>query len=583
MTPDLQYFRSFPVGIISKTMFKKIKDKIYKFKGVAAGFLLATVCFVSIQATRTDSYFEVSKNLDIFNNVLKELSTYYVDPIEPGKLIKTGIDEMLLTLDPYTNYITESDIEEYEFQTTGRYGGIGANMRKAEDKVFVGDIHEGSPADRAGLHPGDEVVSIAGKEVAGRDIEEISVLLKGSPGTQVVMKVKDVYTGNVEEKTIVRSEIELSSVPFASLYGAKKDIAYVKLTQFTPHCARLVKAQLDSLKKVQPALTGIVLDLRSNPGGLLDEAVSICNLFVDKGQLIVSTKGRVKEWEHDFKTNAQPWDVKIPVTVLINGGSASASEIVAGSLQDLDRAVVVGERSFGKGLVQTTRSLGYNARLKLTTAKYYTPSGRCIQTLDYAHRNEDGSAGTVPDSLRKVYRTTCGRKVLGSGGVEPDVKVEDPPPGKLAITLYIKGYFFDYATIYAKKNKTIPPAGQFAIDNSTYSDFTNWVAKKDYSYKSETEIRLDSLKSAALREKYFEDIESSYKDLAAKLKRDKKQDLEKYRKEITQILESEIVSRYYYMRGRAEHGLKDDMQMEKALTLLEKPTDYQALLKKPAN
>ena len=579
----LQYFRSFPVGIIYINMFKKIKTRIYKFRGVAGGFLLATVCFVSIQASRTDSYFEVSKNLDIFNNVLKELNTFYVDPIEPGKLIKTGIDEMLSTLDPYTNYITESDIEEYEFQTTGRYGGIGANMRKAEDKIFVGDIHEGSPADRAGLHPGDEVIAIAGKEVEGRDIEDISVLLKGSPGTQVDIKVKDVYTGNVEEKTIVRSEIELSSVPYASLFGEKKDIAYVKLTQFTPHCSRLVKVQLDSLKKAQPNLGGVVLDLRNNPGGLLEEAVSICNLFVDKGQLVVSTKGRVKEWENDFKTTMQPWDTKIPVTILINGGSASASEIVAGTLQDLDRGVIVGERSFGKGLVQTTRPLGYNARLKLTTAKYYTPSGRCIQTLDYSHRNEDGSVGTVPDSLRKVYKTLAGRKVLGSGGVEPDVKVVDTPPGKLAITLFVKGYFFDYATIYAKKNKTIPPAGQFAIDNNTYNEFVNWVAKKDYTYKSETEIRLDSLKSAAEREKYYADIESSYKELAAKLKRDKKQDLEKHRREITQILESEIISRYYYMRGRAEHSLRDDEQMDKALALLGKPAEYQLLLKKPAN
>ncbi len=564
-------------------MFKKIKNRIYKFRSVAAGFLLATVCFVSIQASRTDSYFEVSKNLDIFNNVLKELNTFYVDPIEPGKLIKTGIDDMLSTLDPYTNYITESDIEEYEFQTTGRYGGIGANMRKAEDKIFVGDIHEGSPADRAGLHPGDEVITIAGKEVEGKDIDDISVLLKGSPGTQVTIKVKDVFSGSVEEKTIVRSEIELSSVPYSSLFGEKKDIAYVKLTQFTPHCSRLVKAQLDSLKKAQPNLSGVVLDLRNNPGGLLDQAVSVCNLFVDKGQLVVSTRGRVKEWEHDFKTTSQPWDTRIPVTVLINGGSASASEIVAGTLQDLDRGVVVGERSFGKGLVQTTRPLGYNARLKLTTAKYYTPSGRCIQTLDYSNRNDDGSVGTVPDSLRKVYKTLAGRKVLGSGGVEPDVKVVDTPPGKLAITLYVKGYFFDYATIYAKKNKTIPPAGQFAIDNNTYNEFANWVEKKDYTYKSESEIRLDSLKSAAVREKYFADIEGSYKDLAAKLKHDKKQDLEKYRREITQILESEIVSRYYYMRGRAEHSLRDDEQMDKALTLLEKPAEYQLLLRKPAN
>ncbi|MBZ0098407.1 MAG: S41 family peptidase, partial [Taibaiella sp.] len=526
-------------------MLKRIKDKIYKFRGVAAGFLLATVCFVSIQASRQDSYFEVSKNLDIFNNVLKELNTFYVDPIEPGRLIKSGIDEMLATLDPYTNYITESDIEEYEFQTTGRYGGIGANMRKAEDKIFVGDIHEDSPADKAGLHPGDEVISISGKEVAGKSIDDISILLKGSPGTQVAMKVKDVFTGAVEEKTITRSEIELSSVPYASLFGEKKDIAYVKLTQFTPHCSRLVKNQLDSLKKLQPNLGGVVLDLRNNPGGLLNEAVNVCNLFIDKGQLIVSTRGRVKEWEQDFKTTLQPWDTKIPVTVLINGASASASEIVAGTMQDLDRGVIVGERSFGKGLVQTTRPLGYNARLKLTTAKYYTPSGRCIQTVDYSNRNADGSAGKVPDSLKREFKTACGRKVLGSGGVEPDVKVTDDPPSKLAITLYVKNYFFDYATIYAKKNKTIPPAGQFAIDNATFTDFAGWLDKKDYSYKTETEVRLDSFKSAAIREKYFADIENSYKDLEAKLKRDKKQDLEKHRKEISQLLESEIVSRYY--------------------------------------
>lgn len=564
-------------------MLKRIKDKIYKFRGVAAGFLLATVCFVSIQASRQDSYFEVSKNLDIFNNVLKELNTFYVDPIEPGRLIKSGIDEMLATLDPYTNYITESDIEEYEFQTTGRYGGIGANMRKAEDKIFVGDIHEDSPADKAGLHPGDEVISISGKEVAGKSIDDISILLKGSPGTQVSMKVKDVFTGAVEEKTITRSEIELSSVPYASLFGEKKDIAYVKLTQFTPHCSRLVKNQLDSLKKLQPNLGGVVLDLRNNPGGLLNEAVNVCNLFIDKGQLIVSTRGRVKEWEQDFKTTLQPWDTKIPVTVLINGASASASEIVAGTLQDLDRGVIVGERSFGKGLVQTTRPLGYNARLKLTTAKYYTPSGRCIQTVDYSNRNADGSAGKVPDSLKKEFKTASGRKVLGSGGVEPDVKVTDDPPSKLAITLYVKNYFFDYATVYAKKNNTIPPAGQFAIDNATFTDFTGWLDKKDYSYKTETEVRLDSFKSAAIREKYFADIENSYKDLEAKLKRDKKQDLEKHRKEISQLLESEIVSRYYYMRGRAEHSLKDDKQMEQAMVLLEQPSGYQAILRKPAN
>lgn len=560
-------------------MLKRIKNWLYRSKGFVAGIMLASVGFVFIQARNTDSYFEISKNLDIFNTVLKELNTYYVDPIEPGKLIKTGVDEMLQSLDPYTNYITESDIEEYEFQTTGRYGGIGANMRRLGDSIYVGDVYEGSPADKAGLHPGDHVISIAGKVVTGKDIEDISILLKGSPGTQVTLKVRETYTGNIAEKIITRSEIELSSVPYASLLGAKKDIAYVKLTQFTPHCGRLVKVQLDSLKKLQPNLSGVVLDLRNNPGGLLNEAVNVCNLFLDKGQLVVSTRGKMKEWDQEFKTTTQAWDNKIPVSVLINSSSASASEIVAGTLQDLDRGVIVGERSFGKGLVQTTRPLGYNARLKLTTAKYYTPSGRCIQALDYSNRNLDGSVGEIPDSLKKTYKTTGGRKVLSGGGVEPDVAVKDEPASQLAITLYIKNYFFDYATVYAKKNKTIAPATEFVIDKTAYAEFSKWLDNKDYSYKTDTEVVLDSLKAAAIRDKYYADIESSYKALETKLTHDKKQDLIKHQAEITKLLESEIISRYYYMRGRVVHSLRSDKDLEKALALLEKPTGYNGLLK----
>lgn len=559
-------------------MQKKIKDGLRRSKGFIAGILLAGVFFVFIQARNTDSYFEISKNLDIFNSVLKELNIYYVDPIEPGKLIKTGLDGMLESLDPYTNYITESDLEEYQFQTTGKYGGIGATMRTTTDSIYVGDVYEGSPADKAGLHPGDLIISISGKDVKGKNSDEMSVLLKGSPGTQVTMKVKDVYTGEVEEKTITRSEIELSSVPYASLIGAKKDIAYVKLTQFTPHCSRLVRTHLDSLKKINPNLSGVVLDLRNNPGGLLNEAVSVCNLFIDKGQLVVSTKSKQKEWEQDFKTTQQPWDTKVPVSVLINRGSASASEIVAGTIQDLDRGIVVGERSFGKGLVQTTRPLGYNARLKLTTAKYYTPSGRCIQALDYSHRNPDGSVGEIPDSLKKEFKTAAGRMVLSGGGVEPDMRVIDEIASKLAITLFVKNYFFDYATEFAKKNKSIQPPAVFTIDKNEFNNFTKWLEGKDYSYKTQTEITLDSLKSTAIREKYFAEIEGTYNTLENKLRHDKKQDLEKHKDIITDLLEGEIVSRYYYMRGRVEHGLRRDVSLKEALALLEKPADYNALL-----
>lgn len=560
-------------------MLKYIKDRLYKYRRVVTGVSLIAFSFLFIRARNTDSYFEISKNLDIFNAVLKELNTYYVDPIEPGKLIKTGLDAMLKSLDPYTNYITESDYEEYEFQTTGRYGGIGANMRRIGDSIFVADVYEGSPADKAGLRPGDQVIAIAGKEVKGKDVEDLSTLLKGSPGTQLTIKIKENNSGNLSDKMITRGEIELSSVPYATLMGAKKDIAYARLTQFTPHCGRLLKAQLDSLKKIQPNLSGVVLDLRNNPGGLLDEAVNVCNLFVDKGKLVVSTKGKMKEWEQEFKTQGQPWDTKVPVTVLINRSSASASEIVAGTLQDLDRGVVIGERSFGKGLVQTTRPLGYNARLKLTTAKYYTPSGRCIQALDYSHRNEDGSVGEIPDSLKKDYKTAGGRKVRSGGGVDPDVVIPADEASQLAITLYIKNYFFDYATAYTRKNKTIAPAHEFAIDNAAFNDFAKWLDNKDYSYKTETEVALDSLKSIAQREKYFTDIEAGFNAVQSKLKHDKAQDLQKHRAEVTELLESEIVSRYYYMRGRIAHSMRYDKDIEKALALLEKPAGYSALLK----
>lgn len=544
-----------------------------------AGVALTAISFVFIQARNTDSYFEVSKNLDIFNSVLKELNTYYVDPIEPGKLIKTGLDAMLKSLDPYTNYITESDIEEYEFQTTGRYGGIGANMRRQGDSVFVGDVHEGSPADKAGMRPGDQVLSVAGKDITGKNIDDISVLLKGSPGTQVTIKIRENNTGNTSEKIITRGEIELSSVPYATLLGAKKDVAYVRLTQFTPHCSRLLKVQLDSLKKTQPNLAGVVLDLRNNPGGLLDEAVNVCNLFIDRGKLVVSTRGRLKEWDIEYKTQQQPWDTKVPVTVLINSSSASASEIVAGTMQDLDRGVVIGERSFGKGLVQRTQPVGYNARLKLTTAKYYTPSGRCIQALDYSHRNEDGSVGEIPDSLKKEYKTVAGRKVLSGGGVEPDVAIPSEQPSQLAITLYIKSYFFDYATVYTKKNKTIAQPAEFSLDDNSFNEFAKWLDNKDYSYKTETEVLLDSLRSAAKREKYFADIESSYNTLESKLKHDKKQDLEKHKDEIKELLESEIVSRYFYLRGRIAHAMRSDKDVQKAVALLETSSSYNKLLK----
>lgn len=543
-----------------------------------SGVLATIILSLFIKATPPDSYFEISKNLDIFTTLFKELNTYYVDPIEPGKMVKTGINAILDDLDPYTNYITESDIEEYEFQTTGKYGGIGATMHRKDDQIFIGEVYESSPSQKAGLHPGDQVISIDNQPVKGKSIDDISVMLKGSPGTQVNMKIKDAFTGVESQKIVTRGEIEVSSVPYSGLVGAGKNIGYVRLTQFTPGCTRLVRMALDSLKKKESQMKGIVLDLRNNPGGLLDEAVGICNLFIGQGQLVVSTKGKMAEWDKDFKTPALAWDDKIPVTVLVNNSSASASEIVAGTLQDLDRGIVIGERSYGKGLVQTTRNLGYNARLKLTTAKYYTPSGRCIQAIDYTNRNADGSVGKIPDSLKKEYRTKSGRKVLSGGGVEPDIAVADEPISKLAITLYVKNYIFDYATQYVKQHPSISPAGSFALSDEEFSQFAKWLENKDYSYKSETEVMLDSFKNVATREKYFDAVKADFSTLQTKLTHDKKQDLFKNKAEISKFIESDIVSRYYYLRGRIEHGLRTDNDLAKALGILEQPIQYQALL-----
>lgn len=551
-----------------------------KTKGFLLGLILSVVMFTFIQAKKTDIYFEISKNLEVFINVFKELHTFYVDPVEPGNLVKTGINAMLEELDPYTNYITESDMEEFEFQTTGKYGGIGASMRRTGEEIIIGEVYENSPARKAGLHPGDQVLSIDHHPVTGKSIDDITLLLKGAPGTKLQMKVKDVYSGEETDKMLVREEIEVSSVPYAGLTGTAKDVAYVKLTQFTHGCARLVKSKLDSLKKINPQLKGVVLDLRNNPGGLLDEAVNVCNLFFDRGQLVVSTKGKVAEMDKNYNTSAAPWDTQIPLTVLINRSSASASEIVSGTVQDLDRGIVIGERSYGKGLVQMTRNLGYNAKLKLTTAKYYTPSGRCIQTIDYSHRNPDGSAGALPDSLKKTYYTKAGRKVRSGGGVEPDVMVQNESVSKLAVVLYNKSYLFDFATKYVGNHPTIPGAGAFSLSDEAFNSFVSFLDNKDYAYKTETEVFLDSLKEAAIREKYYDVVKEDYSGLQRKLAHDKKQDLMKHRTEVKYLLESEIVSRYYFLPGRIEHSLGRDEEIKEAVRILEKPEDYQVLLTK---
>jgi len=553
--------------------------KNFSARGFLAGALLTGTAFFFIRATPTDPYFEISKNLDIYSNLFKELNSFYVDPIEPGKLVKTGVDAMLQELDPYTNFISEADIEEYEFMTTGKYGGIGANMQRKGDDIFVADVYENSPAHIAGLHPGDMVEAIDGQSLKGKSVDDLGALLKGSPGTQLKMKVKDAYTQVTSEKLITRGEIEISSVPYAGLVGAQNNIAYVRLTQFTQACGAQVKDAFDSLRKVQPALKGLVLDLRNNPGGLLDEAVATCNIFLDKGQPVVSTRYKVPEMDKEYKTMLPAWDKSLPLAVLVNHSSASASEIVAGTIQDLDRGVIIGERSYGKGLVQVTRPLGFKSHLKLTVARYYTPSGRCIQAIDYAHRNADGSVSTVADSLRKTFKTKAGRSVLSGGGVSPDIMVKDEPMSLVATTLYSKNYIFDYATEYAAKHSSIPDPAKFSLTEAEFNQFTKWVESKDYSYKTETEIQFDSLKNIALREKYYDNVKAEFEALKSKLSHDKKQDLLKHKDQVRHVLESEIASRYYYTRGRMAQTMQYDKELEKAISIINSPAEYSSLLK----
>ncbi len=549
-------------------------------RGFVAGLGCAAVMGLFIQGKDTDTMFEISKNLDVFSALFRELNGYYVDPIEPGKLVKVGVDAMLAELDPYTNYITESDVEDYEFQTTGKYGGIGTTLQKRSDDIVIGEIYENTPAMRAGLHPGDILLGVDNQDVRNRSVEAISQLLKGSAGTSVAVKVKDAFTGNEVVKMVTREQIALSSVPYAGLAGSGKDMAYVKLTQFTPDCARQVRHALDSLKGKTPALKGVVLDLRGNPGGLLDEAVNLCNLFIDRGQLVVSTKGKMEDWDKEFRTNNAPWNTEIPVTVLINGSSASASEIVAGTMQDLDRGVVIGEKSYGKGLVQITRRLGYNAQLKLTTARYYTPSGRCIQQLDYTHRSADGKVSNIPDSLKKTYKTTAGRLVKSGGGVEPDVRVKDSIPSRLIVALYTKGLFFDWATQFNKEHKTIAAPGQFALTDADFDAFNSYLDRKDFRYRTQADDLFDSLQAVTTRAGTYTAAKGEFTALGNKLAHDKRTDLNRQKTEIKRLLEGEIASRYYYQKGRLIQDLRNDPDYDKAVSLLEQPAEYRKILKK---
>ena len=524
----------------------------------------------------SEDYFEISKNLDIFATLFREVNIYYVDEIKPGELMKTGIDAMLESLDPYTNYIPESDIEDYRFMTTGQYGGIGASVREMGDKVVITEPYEGTPAQKGGLKAGDILIEVNGNKISGKNSDDISKLLKGEPGTSINMIVqRPGEIKNIELK-IIREEIKVKDVPYFGMLNTES--AYIKLTGFTKDAAKEVKEAYLKLK-TEKNCKSLVFDLRGNPGGLLHQAVDIINLFVDKGQDIAVTKGKIKEWDQTLKAVNTPVDLTVPIVVIVDRNSASASEVVSGALQDLDRAVIIGQRTYGKGLVQQTKPLSYNAQFKVTVAKYYIPSGRCIQALDYSHRSEEGSVDKIPDSLITAFKTKNGRIVYDGAGILPDQAIEPETYCNIAVALLSRNYIFEFATLYAIRHSKLElSARDYKMTDKEYDDFIKFLEGKDYSYNTRSEKNLEDLQKSAIEEKHFDDISKQFEELKVKMIENKKDDLFKFKMEIKQLLEEEIVSRYYYQSGRLESSIKYDKEIEQALKILSDPGKVKTIL-----
>jgi len=537
--------------------------------------LIIVFGIVVFQGFKKGDDFKIAKSLDIYYSLFRDVNTYYVDETDPEKMVENSINSMLEKLDPYTVYIPEKDMDDFTFMTTGQYGGIGALIRNNGKYPIVAQPYRGFPADKAGLKAGDRILEIDGKSTSDFKLDEVSDRLKGIPQTKLKLLIERPYSNERIEKELTREEIQIKSVPYYGLVS--EGVGYIRVSKFTPDVSREVKDALRELKS-KYLITSLVLDLRGNPGGLLIEAPKICNLFVEKGEDIVSTKGKIEKWNRTLKTTDAAYDKEIPIVVLVSSGSASASEIVAGALQDLDRAVVLGKRTFGKGLVQTTIPLSYNAQLKVTTAKYYVPSGRCVQALDYSNRNEDGSVGHIPDSLIQEYQTRNGRTVYGGGGIIPDVNVDLEDVSPLAVNLITQNVIFDFATKFAFENPSILSVDEFEITEDTYKSFIKFAMEDSFTYETQSEKELKELEKIVKREKYYDQAKDEFEKLKEKLSNDKEKDLTTFKAEIVQFLRDEIVGRYYYEDGQIETNLKDDTQLHKAIEILNDQEKYKSIL-----
>ena len=548
-----------------------IKNRKSKIALIAAGIvLLVSVSFVSL----TDREFEIVRNMDIFFSLFRELNLFYVDETDPEKLIGSSIEGMLETLDPYTTFISESEMEDYKTATTGQYGGVGITVRNIENALTITDVLQHSMADKAGFRVGDMLMRIDGQWLTGKSESEVNEILNGVPNTKLSITYLQARTKNEITRELTRETITIPNVPYYGTLDDANKIGYIRLSNFSVNAGKEVRDALTSLKKTYN-IESLVLDVRGNPGGLLVEAVEVVSLFVKRGQEVVSTRGRVKQWDNIYTTRHEPVDTLMSLAVVVNRMSASASEIVAGAIQDLDRGIIVGQRTFGKGLVQATRPLSYNTQLKVTTAKYYIPSGRCIQALDYTHRDADGSVGYIPDSLIREYKTLKNKRIVrDGGGVSPDVIALPETLSRIALTLYVRNLIFSYATLYAHNHDTIAPAAKFMLTDQEYEDYVAYLQDKFFDYQTETELTFLKLKDIATRERYMEDASPEFEALQAKLSHDRFKDLELFKIDVKELLEEEIASRYYYNAGRIANTMRKDTQIRAAVDMLREPIKY---------
>lgn len=550
-----------------------MKKFLNRQNGIIAVIVLIAVAFFGFKKG-DDRNFQIAKNLDIFNAIVKELDMFYVDTIDPNKTIREGIDNMLYSLDPYTVYYPENDQDELEMMVKGSYGGIGSLIRYNPKLQYtvIAEPYEGMPAAESGLKAGDILLEIDGKDL--KNNSDVSTLLRGQVGTSFKLKVQRPGVKEPLEFTIVRRSIQMPTIPY---YGIMEgQVGYINLSSFSGTPSKDFKNAFLDLKK--QGATSLVIDLRNNGGGLLDQAVEIVNFFVPRGKTIVTTKGKIKQASNTYKTLREPLDTDIPIAVLVNSGTASSSEILSGSLQDLDRAVIVGNRTYGKGLVQVPRSLPYGGNLKITTSKYYIPSGRCVQAIDYAHRNEDGSVARIPDSLTTVFHTAAGREVRDGGGVSPDIEVKQERLPNILYYLVRDNLIFDYATDYCLKHPVIASAEKFELTDADYIDFKNKVKGADFKYDQQSEKILKTLKEAAEFEGYMKEASDEFKALENKLSHNLDRDLDYFSKDIKEMISEEIIKRYYYQRGAIIQQLKGDNELDEAVKILTNPERYQQIL-----